>query len=100
MSDVNIRSCDGCPTPLTGEEDGMKVVSGSENQFPPSRLFDYCPACTVPPLKELAKAKPGFAVLSVEILRGLDWHVLWEGRVMYDSEKEVFTDGYEKILNP
>jgi hypothetical protein len=99
MSDISVRSCDGCGATLSGSEEGMRVACGCTGEEPPSRLLDYCPECDVPSVRKLAKLQPGTIIQSVDILLSGKWIAIWKGSILFDPEQNCYTDGYERVLS-
>lgn len=98
MSNINVRACDGCMTPVDDNQIGRKVVIGCLGPYPPSVVFDYCSTCTVPDLHTLARAKPWHLIQEIKVSTETGWATKWSGGIEFNPDTRKFTNGYEKVL--
>lgn len=99
MATTTITTCDGCGEAWDETAVGRKIVIGCENQFPPSVFFNYHPRCEVPPMAELARAKPYVLFQQVEIRTSTEeWVEIWSGELVFDPGKNYFTNGCGRVI--
>ncbi len=80
-------------------EEGKKIVIGCDGQNPPSVFFNYCPACDVPPVAEIAKLNPYLIVQKVQIRVGERWVTRWSGNIFYDSDEHQLIDDGDTAIS-
>lgn len=99
MATTTVTTCDGCSETWDETSVGRKIVIGCEGPFPPSVFFNYHSRCEVPPMAELAKMRPYVLFQSVEIRTSdEEWVKIWSGELMFDPRTNIFTNGYERII--
>lgn len=97
MSSTTVFTCDGnCCGKTIDLKDvvGVKIVVGCPPRKAPRALLHFCPSCKVPDPVELAKAKPWHAIQEIIEITPNGKVPRWLGRVQYNPDLDVFTDGY------
>lgn len=94
MSTTTIFTCDGCRKNIGLNDIGLTIVVGYIGHEPPSVLLHYCSSCKVPSPKGAALTKPWHIIQEI-IEKTINGKVpRWLGRIHYNPNLHVFTDGY------
>lgn len=94
MSATAVFTCDGCLKRVGPNDMGLKIIVGCIILDPPSALLYYCPSCKAPSPKEIALAKPWHIIQEIIEITPNGKVPRWLGRVHYNPDLNVFTDGY------